>query len=705
MGDRKENRLALSTSPYLRSARYQPIDWYEFGEGAFARAKDMDRPILLDIGAVWCHWCHVMDEESYEDPEVAELINKYFIAIKVDRDERPDLDRRYQEAVSALTGQGGWPLTAFLTPEGKAFFGGTYFPPEDKFGREGLKTLLPRIALLYREERSRVLATAEEHHRQLLSLAETGTKAGALSPEQVDSLVKALKEDFDPHHGGFGSGAKFPNEGAVELALLMAFPKGDKDLLNVAIRTMDAMAGGGIRDHIRGGFFRYSVDPHWHVPHFEKMPYVNSGMIKNYVHAYAATGNELYKEVVIEILDYIRREASDPELGGFYASQDADIGKGDDGDYYTWTPEEVDGVLTPQESRAIKSYYGIEAEGEMERNAAKNVLMVVKEVAEVAGELNLPQVQTLELIKRGREKLLEARNRPPRPFVDTNKYAHWNGMMVSAYLEAYKFLSALGGEGIKDFALKSLDFMLEKAYQKGRGLYHSYHEGQALGQGLLEDQVFMAEACLEAYEVTGEKRYLETAQDIVDYCLKDFWDDAKGGFFDLPQVQRVAIQRGEAADYLSGDIPRKPFEDLPTPAGNAVAARVLDRLFYITYKKEYREASQRTLEAYAGSASESGRFASSYALALEYHLKAPTYAVIIGKKGDAETLRLWKAALGAYRPGKIVTVHDPAEESSLPYPARPDGRPVVYVCIPFGACAPPTQETDKMVELLRTMGI
>ncbi len=689
----RENRLARSASPYLRSARFQAIDWHEYGEEAFALAKMLDRPILLDIGAIWCHWCHVMDEETYENPEVAELINRYFVAIKVDMDARPDIDRWYQTAVSNLTGFGGWPLTAFLTPDGKVFFGGTYFPAEDKLGREGLKSLLPRVAKLYREHKDELLAQTEQYHQHLLAQKDAGLKTGELSSELLNAIARRITEDFDRDFGGFGAGAKFPSEAGVEFALSRAFVENDAELLALTLKTLDAMAEGGIRDHIRGGFFRYTMDREWHVPHFEKMSYVNSGMLRNFAHAYAATGTVLYKEVVEEVLDYINREASDSRFGGFYASQDADVGRGDDGDYYTWTPEEVDAVLTPLEAKVIKQYYGIEAQGEMRHNAAKNVPRVAATPEDVANELDIPVKEVFLLISDGRKKLLESRNASPTPFVDRSKYGSLNGMMVSAYLEAYKFL---GGDDIKeatikDDALKVLDFLLANSYRKGKGVFHTYYQGEARIPGFLDDNIQVSMACLDAYEVSGYRFYLDAAEDIMRYCLENFWDNEHGGFFDTASAHRNFV--------------RKPFEDTPTPAANAVAAMLLDRLYYITYEDEYRERAERTLKAYAGSAEESGHFASAYALALAYHINTPPHALIIGKPGAPDTLRLLRTALATYRPGKIVTLHDPAEGSGLPYPASTDGMAIAYVCVPLKYCAPPTHEEARVTELLKTMGV
>ncbi len=680
----KENRLAKAKSPYLLSAKYHKVDWYEYGDEAFKKAKELDKPILLDIGAIWCHWCHVMDEETYENPEVVQLINQFFIAVKVDRDERPDIDRKYQDAISAITGHGGWPLTVFLTPEGKVFYGGTYFPPEDQGDREGMKTLLPRLAQLYGERKEEILVMSERLHQELQTMSKP--QQGELSRELLQGITNTLLAEGDKQHGGFGTVSKFPSASAITYLLNTGATKRDGEALQLALKTLDSMAAGGIRDHIRGGFFRYTIDPGWRIPHFEKMSYVQAEMIENYVHAYAVTGNELYKRVALEVLDYVRMEASDQDQGGFYASQDADVDKGDDGDYYTWTSKEVEKVLDPLEAKAIKAFYEIESEGEMEHNPAKNVLRIVMEDETLAEILGIPSGEIPHLLQVAREKMKKSRDSLPGPYIDNNKYTNWNGMMISAWFEAYKFL---GDVTLKDFALKSLDFLLDKSYSEGLGFFHTYRDGEARITGFLEDNVQLAKACLDAHEVSGQKKYLDMACTIMDYCMLEFWDRADGGFFDLPATVR--------------DIERKPFEDVPTPAANAIAAMVLDRLYYITHEARYYDRAQRTLQAFAGSATGLGYFVASYATALDYHLSPPVYAVIIGRKNNPETEKLHESALATYRPNKIVTVHDPSEEGFLPYPPSPEGKTIVYVCIPLKMCAPPTTEVEEMQELLRTL--
>src|SRR5580700_8693906 len=386
-----ENSLKDSASPYLRSAAHQPIDWSEWGEGAFARAKKEDKPILLDIGAVWCHWCHVIDRESYENPEVAKVINEHFVPVKVDRDERPDVDSRYQSAISAISGQGGWPLTGFLMPDGKPFFGGTYFPPEDQGGRPGFRRILLAVADAYQNKRDELLKTS-------VALAEAVAKAeafagakGEFDPSVIDSQISSLTQLFDLRNGGFGKAPKFPHPSAVDLLFERFRQTGEKHLLAMAETTLEKMAKGGVYDQLAGGFHRYSVDERWLVPHFEKMSYDNSELLRNYLHGWQVTLNPLLRETAEGIINWINETLSDQSDGGFYASQDADYSLDDDGDYFTWTLDELRAALPPVQTRVMELYYDVEAHGEMHHNAAKNVLWIAREVGDIAKTLGLDE--------------------------------------------------------------------------------------------------------------------------------------------------------------------------------------------------------------------------------------------------------------------------------------------------------------------------
>src|SRR5499433_335504 len=391
VSEKKENRLKDSASPYLRSAAHQPIDWHEWGEEAFERAQKEDKPMLLDIGAVWCHWCHVIDRESYENPIIAQIINEHFVPVKVDRDERPDVDSRYQSAISAISGQGGWPLTGFLMPDGKPFFGGTYYPPEDQFGRPGFRRVLLAVAESYKNKRADLVRAAESL-ADSVAQAEVFTGAhGKFDTEIVDSQVRAITQLFDIKNGGFGKAPKFPHCSAIDLILEHYQKTKERHLLAMAETTLEKMARGGVYDQLAGGFHRYSVDERWLVPHFEKMSYDNSELLKNYLHGAQLTRNWLLSETAESIIARVNETLSDRESGGFYASQDADFSLDDDGDYFTWTLHEVRGVLSAEEARVMELYYDVEAHGEMHHNPAKNVLWIAREPKEIAAQLGLEE--------------------------------------------------------------------------------------------------------------------------------------------------------------------------------------------------------------------------------------------------------------------------------------------------------------------------
>ncbi|MCH7986378.1 MAG: thioredoxin domain-containing protein [Acidobacteria bacterium] len=610
-GAKKANRLISEASPYLRSAAYQPVDWYPFSPQAFARAQELDRPILLDIGAVWCHWCHVMDRESYENPEIARLINEMFVAIKVDRDARPDIDARYQRAVQALTGQGGWPLTAFLTPSGKVFFGGTYFPPENRRGRPGLKELLPKLAEAYRTQKDRILAGADETARRLQAYESASAQSGSVTPALLEQLVAALPKDFDSEYGGGARAPKFPHGAVIRLALDRYAATRDARLREVAEKTLEGMARGGLRDYIHGGFYRYSTDRFWHVPHFEKMSYVQAELLEAFARAYQATGKPLYREAAEGILRYLTDTLSDQTRGGFLATQDADVSLDDDGSYFTWTLAEIKELLSAKEAQAFAAHYGVVTSPQRHppETPDRNVLYQAKSLEEVAAELKLPVEEVRTLVESARGKLRAARRQQKAPFVDPNKFVDWNALVLSAYRYAYE---AFGDQAVKEFALRTTDFLLAQAYRPGQGMYHTVFEGTARTPGLLRDQAYMALALLDMYKISGRQRYLDAARDLMDYALKHFWDPKQGGFFDVAHGE-------DFVEILSQ--PRKEVQDAPLPGANAVAALALDRLFTLTGQERYREKAGQTLAAFAGSAPRLGTFAATYARAVAYHLE------------------------------------------------------------------------------------
>jgi uncharacterized protein len=693
-----ENRLRNSASPYLRSAAHQPIDWHEWGPEAFARAREENKPILLDIGAVWCHWCHVIDRESYENPEIAAMINKSYVAVKVDRDERPDVDGRYQSAISAISGQGGWPLTAFLTPDGKPFFGGTYFPPEDAMGRPGFKRILLGVAESFQTRRAEIETSAQALEEAVAKAEVFKTARGEFDAGVVDSVIESALSMFDEKHGGFGQSPKFPHASAVDLLLERYQSTGAKSLLHVAERTLTGMAEGGVYDQLAGGFHRYSVDERWCVPHFEKMTYDNSELLKNFLHGYQVTRNPLFRETAEGIIFWVNEVLSDQERGGFYGSQDADQTLDDDGDYFTWTLAEIRAVLTPEEARVAAMCYDVNARGEMHHNPEKNVLWVASDVETIARELKISEGDARLLLARAKTKLLEARRlRRPVPAIDTTIYVAWNAMFVSAYLEAAR---VLGREDCRAFALKTLDRVLAEAWDNEKGFLHRV--GGPRLDGSVEDQIFAVAALLDAYESTLDRRYFEIAERALRLAVERYGDPDGGGFFDRAK---------DAAPMGGMEIRRKPLQDSPTPGANSVAVIVLDRMYGLTGDKLYHDWAEKTLEAFVGLVPQYGLFAATYGLAALLHARHSLQVVVLGAAGDPQAAALEKTANETYRFGKVVLRVTPAAlagaslapalRETLPH--LDATKPQALVCVET-TCHPPVADVEKLKALLTEAG-
>ena len=568
MNEKSEGRLARAASPYLRSAVYQEVDWYEWGEEAFARARAEDKPILLDIGAVWCHWCHVIDRESYENPQLAAVINQLFVPVKVDRDERPDVDARYQAAISTLSGQGGWPLTGFLLPDGRPFYGGTYFPPEDAMGRPGFRRILEAVGEAFRNKRAEVEDAASRLAEAVAKSETFSGGRGKFDSTVALDLAESIAGLFDSRNGGFGRSPKFPHPSALDLLLEMYQSGGNQRMLQVAAFTLEKMGSGGVYDQLAGGFHRYSVDERWCVPHFEKMSYDNSEVLKNFLHGYQVARDPFFLEIAEGIVDWTNAVLSDQSRGGFYASQDADQTLDDDGDYFTWTQEEVRAALTPEESRVVELRYDVEPRGEMHHNPAKNVLWIARSIAEVTRTIvsDVDMATIKSILARAKGKLLAARAARPTPFVDTTLYLAWNAMYVSAYLDAAAVLGGVKGAACRAFALKTLDRMLDEAWSDARGFAHRI--GGARLDGSLDDQIFGGIALLDAYEATLDPKYFNAARRAADFAIAEYFDTEGGGFFD----------RASGAPPMGGlEMRRKPLQDSPTAGANSSAAMLLDR--------------------------------------------------------------------------------------------------------------------------------
>jgi uncharacterized protein len=686
------NTLAQASSSYLRSAMHQPVEWHEWGTEAFARAAGEDKPILLDIGAVWCHWCHVMDRESYEDPQLAAVINEYFIAVKVDRDERPDVDTRYQAAVAAISGQNGWPLTAVLTPDGKPFFGGTYFPRDDRYGRPGFERVLRSMVDAWKTRRDEVLESAGSVVEAIEYNENFAGRGGSLSLGIVEQMVSSALEKFDRHHGGFGAQPKFAHPSAIDLLLDVAGRTGNASAKEAATVTLEKMARGGVYDQLGGGFHRYSVDEAWVVPHFEKMLYDNAELLKNYVHAFQSYVDPESARVARDIIRWMDTSLTDRERGGFYASQDADIDLDDDGDYFTWTRAEAAAVLSAEEMEIAAAYYDIGDLGDMHHNPAKNVLHVKRPLPAGAEAL----------LAAAKAKLLAAREKRPTPFIDTTVYTNWNALAVSAYLEAAQVLRL---PDVKSFALRTLDRLLGEGLHAERGLAHviSYTGGVEAKwvAGMLDDYAFLTHACVDGWLATGAMKYYHAALDLARRMIAEFYDSTGGGFFD------ATAKGAELLGVLSAR--RKPLQDSPTPAGNPAAAAALLRLYALEGSADLREKAEDTLEAFAGVVTHFGLYAGTYGLALERLLLPPVQVVVIGEDAAADELEA--AATVGYAVNKSVIrltrsqvagELPPVLAETLPLlPGLDAGHSVAVVC-KGTSCLPPVREPEQLLELLQS---
>ena len=572
------NRLAKETSPYLLQHAHNPVDWYPWGEEALRRAREENKPIFLSIGYAACHWCHVMERESFEDPATAKILNKHFISIKVDRQQRPDVDEIYMTAVQMMTGRGGWPLSVFLTPDLKPFFGGTYFPPEDLHGMPGFKTVLHRVAEVWREQPDDVVDNAQRMVEALrANVAPEPSRTGVPDASVLFAAAGELREQFDTQWGGFGGAPKFPPSGAIALLLRQYARSGDAMLLYMVTVTLDRMAQGGMYDQLGGGFHRYSVDAMWLVPHFEKMLYDNALLTRVYLEAWQATGREPYREVAAGILDYVIRDMTDAR-GGFHSAEDADS-EGEEGKFYVWQPGEIKAVLGEEDGELFCRYYGVSEEGNFEGH---NILTAPRDPASRLGATTLTTEQWRDRLARSRERLLTHRNERVRPGKDDNVLAAWNGMMISALARGYQ---VLGDRRYLAAAQKAADFVLDEMVRDGR-LMRAYR-GTARLPGYLDDYAEMAGGLIDLYEADFDRQWLEAADTLAGKMVADFWDDRDGAFFYTSAAHKNLLVR------------TKPFQDGAVPSGNSTATIVLLRLSKLLDNAEYRKRRRRCCNRWA----------------------------------------------------------------------------------------------------------
>jgi uncharacterized protein YyaL (SSP411 family)/aryl-alcohol dehydrogenase-like predicted oxidoreductase len=677
------NRLIAATSPYLLQHAHNPVDWYPWGEEALARARVEDKPILLSIGYSACHWCHVMERESFEDPATAALMNESFVPVKVDREERPDLDDIYMSATLAMNqGQGGWPMTVFVTPDQEPFFAGTYFPPEDRYGRPGFKTLLAKIADLWKTDRVGLKAQAAEVVRYLREGARPAPGA-AVGESELRTALAQFKRDFDDRWGGFGHAPKFPPATGLGLLLRCHRRFGDHDALGMVRLTLDRMARGGMYDQVAGGFSRYSVDERWLVPHFEKMLYDNALLARAYLEGFQATADPYHQQIAAEVLDYVLREMTSPE-GGFYSATDADS-EGEEGKFFVWTPEEIrEAVGDPEEARRFCAYYDITSRGNFE---GKSIPNVPRPLADVAAELGAMPAELEASLATARAKVYKARLRRVPPALDDKVLTAWNGLMLGALAEGYR---VLGDPRYRDAARKAADFLLG-TLQDGEGrLLRTWREGKAHLPAYLEDYAYLAEGLLDLYEAGAPRRYLDEAARLARHIVEDFAAE-DGGFYSTARGHESLVVR-----------PREGH-DGATPAANGTAAHVLARLSFHLDRPDLREEALRAVRAYGKTIQRQPRAFAKTLCAVDLLLDGPVELALLGAPGDPG-LEALRREIGRHPlPNRIVAHGDPSEgATALPLLAGKglvEGRAALYVCRDF-ACGRPVTDPEQVADAL-----
>src|SRR5215203_2201013 len=673
------NKLINETSPYLLQHAHNPVDWYAWGDEAFERAKAEDKPVLVSIGYSACHWCHVMEHESFEDEETAAVMNENFINIKVDMEERPDVDRIYMDFVQMTTGSGGWPLNVFLSPDKLPFFGGTYFPPVNRYNMPSFQQVLLSVAEAWKNKRDDLLLSANEVLGEMRRVGLSEASGESLSEAQLDTAFQSFVRYFDATNGGFGGAPKFPPAMSLEFLLRYYHRTKNENALEMVTKTAVKMAHGGIYDQLGGGFHRYSVDAVWLVPHFEKMLYENAQLARLYLHVFQATKDEFYKRIAVETLEYVRREMLDSK-GGFYSTQDADS-EGVEGKFFVWTPQEIEEILGTEDARAFNFYYDVSEEGNFEET---NILNVSYTLDATAKALKITPERLQEVLETGREKLFIEREKRIKPFRDEKVLTAWNGLMLAAFAEA---AAVLNNPEYLEVAKKNADFLLNSLVDKSGGttpndqvgrsgtihLLRTWKEGRAKLNGYIEDYANFADGLIELYQVSGEDKYLHTARELADAMITEFWDEENGGFFFTSN------------DHEEKIVSNKDFFDNATPSGNSVAADVLLKLSKL-YGEEKYERFASTVTRLA--ASKVKRFPSGFGRmlgAMEFLISPVKEIAIAGKRGSEVEREIWSE----YRPFKVLATG--GDVPLLEGRESLNGEPTVYVCENF-VCQRPVTE-------------
>jgi uncharacterized protein YyaL (SSP411 family) len=673
------NRLAHETSPYLLQHKDNPVDWYPWGKEAIEKARREQKPIFLSIGYSACHWCHVMEHESFESEAIARVLNENFVCIKVDREERPDLDQIYMNAVQMLTGHGGWPMSVFLTPELKPFYGGTYWPPSSSRGMPGFDQILAAVIDAWKNRREHALTAAEQLTAELKNVGQTaGGAAGELTAALIDAAVGQLRRSFDGVYGGFGQAPKFPHPMDLQLLVRVAHRSGQQGPLDMVRLTLDRMAAGGIYDHLGGGFARYSVDARWLVPHFEKMLYDNALLVGAYLDAYLVTHDENYARVVRETLDYVLRDMTDP-AGGFYSTEDADS-EGHEGLFYTWTPDEIEAVLGEKRGTTFGRVYDVTDEGNFE---GRNILNLPKTLAQCAAILGQEPDDLAAELAESRRKLFDAREKRVRPGRDDKVILAWNGLMIDAMARAG---AALDEPKYVQAAATASKFILTKMRREDKRLLHTWRAGKAKLDAYLDDYASLANALVSVYEATGNEHWIDEAVHLVDIILHLFADPAGGGFFYT------------AADHEQLITRTKELTDSSVPSGNALAANALLRLGQLLGRGDFLDAAENVMAAATPIMRQASTAAGQMLIALDRYLGPSHELVLVGDQSRDATQQAAAAVWQRYLPRCVVAVRDTNAQTKVAKSARldelfagkesKDGQPVLYACQDF-ACQEP----------------
>jgi uncharacterized protein YyaL (SSP411 family) len=679
------NRLITETSPYLLQHAENPVDWFPWGDEAFEKARREDKPVFLSVGYSACHWCHVMEHESFENAETAEVMNRHFVSVKVDREERPDVDAVYMDAVQTLTGRGGWPMSVFLTPEAVPFYAGTYFPDEPRYGMPSFQDVLSTIELLWSTRRGEVLEAGMSLTRDLARQASNGDAGSRLlDPTTLDEALRGLSRAFDADNGGWGGAPKFPQPAVVEFVLRRHLALGDDRLLDMVTRTLDAMMDGGIYDQLGGGFHRYATDEVWLVPHFEKMLYDNAQLARLYLHAWQVTGNKSYRRVVTETLDYIAREMVDT-LGGFYSAQDADS-EGEEGRFFLWTPEEIRRGLVGSSERAdidaawFMEAYGVTESGNFE---GSNILSASRSASEIAAAHGAEAAEVELGLERSRRALLSVRSTRVRPALDDKVLAGWNGLALAAFAEAARVLDR---DDYRALAEKNADFVLSAMRNAEGRMLRTWKGGHAKLNGYLEDYVHYAEGLLQLYETTFQMRWFSAARELTDLMVEHFADPA-GGFFDTSDDHESLIVRP------------KSLQDGAIPSGGATAAGVLIRMAHLTGVGSYSDFAEKAISQVQTMMAQAPLGFAQWLAALDLIMAPPQEVAIVGD----EVGSLLDVVRARYRPNLVVAVGSPGQRGGqvelLQGRDAVGGRATAYVCRQL-ACERPVTGPRELDELL-----